>query len=131
MTVNEEWIKTNYNIFNREYWGDKLPGNLKFIVSMNKKSLGEAIYTCSKDQKITPVKIIISNFYPNTPEEIYKNALLHEMIHIYDFITNPEKYNDANRDKNNSHGKFFAYEMDRLNKLGWNVVIQMRRANLN
>lgn len=130
MTVSEEWMKTNYDIFNKKYWAGKLPGNLKFITNMNKASLGEAIYTCSKNQRITPVKIVISNFYPNTPEEIYKNALLHEMIHIYDYITNPEKYNDANRGKYNSHGKFFAYEMDRLNKLGCHVVVHMRKTYL-
>lgn len=125
MIVNVKWISENYNKFNKLYWNDQLPHNLKFKLSRAKRSWGFAAFKYDyPNNTIIPTELIISNYY-DSPEEVKLHTLLHEMIHIADYTFHPEHFIKNHRAVHgrhyNAHGWWFLKEAERINKFGWHV----------
>lgn len=103
------WVKENYIKFNALYFDNILPPvestRIVFEITNTKKikSLGT-----SYNQK--PYKIRI-NFRYDLPEIEYQDTLIHEMIHIWQYIMG---YTDC-------HGKHFKTKAKEINKYGWNI----------
>lgn len=104
----EEWVKERYNVFNLLFFDNILPKpneGIIFIVTNSKKikSLGSAYPT-------NPYKIRI-NFRYDLPEIEWEDTLLHEMIHIWEFLMG----------YSGGHGKTFKRKAKEINKYGWNI----------
>ena len=124
MLVTIDWIKKNYDVFNERYFDGVLPKNLEFKVSKSKHTWGYAQYRydCSANT-ITPLSITISNYY-DSPESVKLNTLIHEMIHIYDYVLNPNHYISNGRRvgrRYNAHGYWFLNQCERFKKYGFDI----------
>ena len=122
MIVTVDWIKKHYAEFNNRYFNNELPSNLTFKVSRSKSIWGYASYKYDyPNNTIIPQSITISNYY-DSPEGVKKNTLLHEMIHIYDYVLNPHHFiRNGRRVKYNAHGWFFNEQAIRLRQFGWDI----------
>jgi hypothetical protein len=125
MLVTKQWIEKNYNKFNDELFGGRLP-NIKFKVNKTCKSWGLASYLFDyKNDTIIPESITISNYY-DSPEYVKIQTLLHEMIHIADYTFNPEHFVQNHKPvsghKYNAHGFWFMKECRRINAYGIHKV---------
>lgn len=124
MLVTIDWIKNNYNKFNKMYWDNKLP-NIEFKLNRSKQSWGIASFQYDyPNDTIIPKSIAISNYY-DSPENVKLNTLLHEMIHIADYTFHPEHYiiNGKRRSGRSydAHGYWFQNEAKRIEKFGWTI----------
>lgn len=121
MKVSKKWIIKNYLEFNKKYFDNKLP-IVKFNIDHNKYVFGYADFENDYvNNTIIPYSISISNYY-DTPEEVKKNTLLHEMIHIYEYITYPMRFFGNRYKYYNGHGMFFQMNAALINKDGWNIL---------
>lgn len=104
------WMSNNYIKFNALYFNNILPP-----VNDKKRIIFEAVST----KKIKALGIayptkpykIKMNFRYDLPEIEWKNVLLHEMIHIWQFVM---EYKDA-------HGSTFKRKAKTINKDGWKI----------
>jgi len=122
MLVTTNWIKKNYDKFNKLYWDGKLP-NINFKLSRSRNSWGFASFKYDYPHStIHPISITMSNYY-DSPENVKLNTLLHEMIHIADYTFHPEHYIRNGRRVSghyyDAHGYWFKSEAARIEKFGW------------
>lgn len=124
MLVTVEWMKSNYDRFNAEYWEGSLPSDLSFKVSRSSSTWGYASYEFNlRRNEIKPTGITMSNYY-DSPEEVKLATLLHEMIHIADYHFHPWHFicNGRKVRGYDAHGPlFFQAEASRLKAYGWNI----------
>ena len=109
----KEWVKDIYNIYNALFFDCILPEpdeGIIFIVTNSKKikSLGSSYPT-------RPYKIRI-NFRYDLSDIEYENILLHEMIHIWQFLMG----------YSGGHGKTFKRKAKEFNKYGCNVQVSYK-----
>ena len=92
MTLTTTLLTKWYNQFNHTFFNDELPNtNINICVSKTKRALG------SCQVPLFGVKTIkVSQYYKRTEIE-YQATLIHEMIHLYEYI----------KFRTMSHGKFF------------------------
>jgi len=127
MLVTVDWIKENYKKFNEMYFDGALP-DIEFKVSRAKDTWGYAsfnyIYEHKKLKTIQPIAITISNYY-DSPENVKQTTLLHEMIHIKDYVFHPEHFVRNGRritaHSYDPHGWWFKNECNKLKKFGWDI----------
>ena len=122
MIVTKKWIEKNYNEFNRRYFDGVLP-QVKFHTSHSQRRWGYAAYVYDMvNNTVTPYSLTISNYY-DTSERVKQNTLLHEMIHIYEYYTYPERFvrHRKHERRYDAHGKFFQTIARRINRDGWNI----------
>ena len=124
MLVTIDWIKKNYEAFNELYFDGVLPKNLKFKVSKSKNTWGYAQYRYDyAGNTIVPLSITISNYY-DSPESVKLNTLIHEMIHIYDYVLNPNHFIFNGRRvgrRYNAHGYWFLNQCERFKEFGFDI----------
>lgn len=132
MIVTKEWMMDKYQEFNSKYFDNELPYEINFKISTRENQWGFAscrwIYIYSENRvKATNLEITMSNAY-DSPEHVKENTLIHEMIHILDYCTNPDYYvykdNKGWHHRRNydAHGPlFFQREAKRLTKYGFDV----------
>ena len=102
MKLNKDLIKKDFIKFNKEYFDGKLK-----IPLFELRSLKRALGLCYNNL------IVISSYY-DLPSRVYKDILLHEMIHLY---IRQNKLGD-----NKVHGRRFMSIANRINKQGgWNI----------
>ena len=115
MTLTLQFIETNFNVFNKKYFGNKLI-KPTFKITNTKNTLGQCSWTNSwkgcERIKINYV-IKISKYYDRT-EKDYCNTLIHEMIHLY------IRQNNI-KDTRPHHGQVFYSWANKINKDGWNI----------
>ena len=105
-----KWVTDNYKKFNSLYFDNLLPDPdgemIIFDITTDKryKSLGTAY-----DRKPYMIRI---NFRYDLPEIEYQDTLLHEMIHIWQYVIGYK----------GSHGKSFKKKAREINKYGWNIT---------
>jgi predicted SprT family Zn-dependent metalloprotease len=89
-------FKKKYNDFNKKYFDNKLPDDLEINFKLRRKNVfGEALREIDPFTKeIKHLEIRLNSIIKNFDEEYADGILLHEMIHIYQYIT--DTYNDAN-----------------------------------
>lgn len=122
MLVTISWIEENYNKFNNLYFDGCLP-KVTFKISRAKCTWGYASYRYNYRQNtVTPESITISNYY-DSPEYVKKTTLLHEMIHIFDYASNPHHFVKNNRKVRgyDAHGYWFKQQCERLKNFGWEI----------
>ena len=91
MLVTVSWIESNYRKYNKLYFGGILP-SIKFKISRSKKTWGYASYTYNRIRNtVNPEAITISNYF-DSPEDVKLTTLLHEMIHISVYPSNPRHF---------------------------------------
>jgi hypothetical protein len=118
MLVTTAWIAKNYEKFNKQFFDNKLPNNIKFKINRSKKSWGFAAYKFDwVNDTIKPYSITISNYY-DSPEKVKIQTLLHEMIHIADYTFHPEHFIKNGRKvsawRYNAHGWWFNEQAKRI-----------------
>ena len=127
--VTKQWILENYKKYNKKYWNNELPLNIEVGISRSKNTFGYAkcAFTNGKANKI---QLYISNYY-ELNEHSRLNTLLHEMIHIADYVKFPEHYINRKYVKYDSHGpEFFLKEAARINKDGWSITRYKEKSEL-
>lgn len=133
MKPDVKWLRDNYKLYNEKYFGGKLPEiDIKPSTRM-KTSWGYASYVARYDSYLK--KVVASNLSitVNTKFDIEekwcRNTLLHEMIHIFEYVTHFNnvfyKYDEKSRKivtlRYNAHGEFFLKKAAELNRDGWNI----------
>ncbi len=116
MQVDIHWVRQNFQRFNADYFGGKLP-EPRFVVGKARTRLG----SCSWKRKSRlgrttyyDFTIAISNYY-DQKEHDFQNVLLHEMIHLSIAYSGVKD--------SSSHGVVFRGMMERLNREGWNIQV--------
>ena len=137
MIVTKTWIETNYNKFNKLFWGGKLPV-VEFRVGMARNYWGYAEYKINYSKNtIKPFRITISNYY-DSPEYVKQQTLIHEMIHIADYYFHPEHFFKNGRRVSSrvydAHGAWFQDEAKRIEecssfKIGMRVTTEETKAS--
>ncbi len=124
MKLNLQFIRYNFDRFNRDYFDEKLPVP-KFAIGKAKMVLGSLNYKHKVSifgTKRYDYTIRLSSYYEQD-ERMYLNVLLHEMIHYY------IDYNNI-RDTS-MHGKVFRKIMNDLNKTyGWQMSVSTKIRNM-
>lgn len=110
-----EWMRYNYVIFNTLYFDNILPPDNMIIfepIIKRVNYLGKAYNSNSKfPSSKDPMKIRL-NFNYNMIELEWKNVLLHEMIHIWEYTMGYK----------GGHGKNFQRKAKEINKYGWGIT---------
>lgn len=133
MIVTTEWMKEYYTKFNKLAFGGQLPDIEMVINNRLNRCWGRAMYRLNISYgTCTPLKIeMVSK--RDCPEEVLKNILVHEMIHVEDYALHPDHF--IKRDyygsyKKNSgydaHGSWFQSECNRINSLNIGVTVTTR-----
>lgn len=122
MLVTLEWIKINFDKFNEMLWDGKLP-TPSFRINMSRRTWGRASYrTDRKNNCLKDFEITISNYY-DSPEYVKENTLIHEMIHLADYVFNPWHFLERRSRRYDSHGSlFFIPECKRIAEYGYNIT---------
>lgn len=129
MQIDVNWLSTNFNQFNKDYFNGELPLP-RFRISKARTRLGwlkvetksvshRHSKANSKDNR--EFTICLSNYWGGD-EFFFLNTLLHEMIHYYIVY---HRYKD-----DSPHGTIFRSQMERLNLLGWEVSISKKLCQL-
>ena len=129
MIVTTEWMEENYAKFNELAFGGQLP-NIKMVINNRlSRAWGRAMYRISLNYgTITPLRIeMVSK--RDCPEEVLRNILVHEMIHVLDYSSHPEHFlvkNYWRYTKNkgyDAHGSWFKGECNRINSMNLGVTV--------
>lgn len=124
MLVTIDWIKKNYEMFNKLYFDGVLPKNLQFKLSRSKRFWGYAQFKYDYlNNTVIPISITMSNYY-DSPESVKINTLIHEMIHIYDYVMNPKHFICNGRRvgrRYDAHGFWFLKQCERFKKFGFDI----------
>lgn len=111
MTLNIEFIESNFDRFNRQYFNNELV-KPAFEIMHTKSLLGQCKWKNVNGQRRN-YRIRISDYFAS-PEKQYQNTILHEMIHLY---IRQKGIKDTNR----HHGAVFYSHADRINRDGWHI----------
>ena len=131
MIVTTSWISENYSKFNNLCFDGTLP-TIKFKVNRSKTCWGFASFRYDFENNIIiPESITISNYY-DSPEEVKIQTLLHEMIHIKDYLSHPEHFVRNHRKVSgrtyNPHGEWFSEEANRIsNESGYKIATHVTK----
>ena len=122
-TPTVEFMKVVYNKMNKEFFFNYLPdeSELKLVVKPmgSNRDIGIAYYKKSIGGKknIVPVSMVLNSSYTLTLHG-WMEVILHEMIHISDYMSHPEHYYDKNY---KSHGNWFMGHSRKFQKIGFDV----------
>lgn len=115
MQIDILWLRNNFRLFNKQYFGGILP-EPRFHIGRSRTRLGSLSYKRGLlggryQQAFT---LSISNYYDQT-EYQFRNVLLHEMIHL--------SIAASHLRDTSPHGIIFRGIMSRLNSMGWNISV--------
>lgn len=116
-----------YDKFNREYFGDELPKDCTFYFSpLATKTYGKARLDFADTKSKAKYKIMLASAI-QTDRALIVDVLLHEMIHIWQYIyyvsTGKSSYLDRSIFDKTGHGVYFKRHMDRLNRIGFDINV--------
>ena len=113
LRISSEWAKRKYNEFNTRFFGGRLPKNISFEMSGTTNAVGDASCIVSNmpspgsvqvgDNFVGKLKIRLSSYFNDITETEAEEVLLHEMIHIWQYVTIPKAQWGANM-----HGTSFT-----------------------
>lgn len=134
MVVTVEWMRANYNKYNKILFGGKLP-EIEFVINNRMKCYGIANFRYKVNGvrlDIIPLRIQMTS-YRESDERYHLGTLVHEMIHIEDYTFHPEHYvyevgyGRWRKNKSyNSHGNWFLSEAERINSMNLGFEITVR-----
>ena len=118
----EEFLRVAYRKFNDEFFGNELP-SLEFRVKSkpSQRFVGLASYECNLLKRtITPIAITLNSSRTMTLHE-WLEVVLHEMVHIYDYVNNPEHFVGWSSRGYDAHGEWFLGFGSKFEKYGFHV----------
>ena len=123
------FLELVYGKMNRELFFGELPDakDLKLAIGFRPKSvaIGTAKYKIFKNQaKVVPVSLVLNGARMTTLHG-WIEIVLHEMIHIYDFVFHPEHFLKDKRyrkEKYNPHGEWFLSMCENFKRYGMNIA---------
>jgi len=114
-----ELIPHIYEYLNNTYFNGMCPKSILFKKSTSKEALGVAMYDKVRGRELFRMKVNMKMI--GNDMILFIDTLLHEMIHLYLYRKGLDQHrNDILQD---GHGVYFQAEMNRLNKLGFNISI--------
>lgn len=125
ITVTISLIKQMIQVINKELFNNQLNLNVPILLSNSKKSLAQVNFQIRQGQDITLTAIRVSKHIIFT-EELLKNTLAHELIHVYEIQI-------LNRKPGHSYA--FKNKMDELNynhpsyKISLKEVAQVKKSS--
>lgn len=103
-----------FNDINAECFNNELQ-NIPLKITRTKNSLGYFKYSRNRTtREVFDMSISISNLFKFTETKL-KNIMAHEMIHYWVAMNYNEKEH---------HGYYFIQNMNRLNKMGYNISVK-------
>lgn len=108
-------LKSSYNRYNKEFFDGKLPDIDLYIAPSLTGSYGLA-YPTLNSKSGAPAIALSWKFTKNATEEAIHGVLLHEMVHVHDYVNN--RYGE-------NHGPIFRSKLDGINK-AWKRESQKR-----
>lgn len=115
----QDWMRHNYLIFNTLYFDNLLPPADMIIFEPIIKKVNYLGIAYPPHGKVVsrgdPMRIRL-NFNYIIVELEWKNVLLHEMIHIWEYTMG----------KVGGHGKMFKMKMNEINKYGWGITTRYK-----
>jgi len=121
----QEFLETAYEIMNEEFFGNQLPKpeRLLFIIKSLPRSnfIGMASYRINRfEQTITPTAITLNSSRTLTLHE-WLEVVLHEMVHVCDYVNYPEHFLGYGGRYYDSHGTWFLNYGKQFEKDGFHV----------
>lgn len=121
-TPTVDFVRNVYNKMNKEFFFNCLPtdNEIKFEVvnQVRNRMAGEAI--AQQDlvtKEIAVKKLVVNGAFTFTLHD-WMETILHEMIHVCDYVNFPQHFDDKNYDP---HGSWFMNEGKRFTKYGFDV----------
>ena len=104
-----DFLETAYGIFNDEFFGGRLPMGLGFQVKIQptKNYIGLASCVYNYRSGIVKSKSVTLNGSRTLTMHEWLEVVLHEMIHILDYETNPQHFLGRSRRSYDPHGPWF------------------------
>lgn len=138
MIVTTEWMRVNYDKFNKSLFGGQLPMVRFAINNRLTRAWGRARGSISwRNGTVTPVLIEMTD-KRDMPENAQESILVHEMIHILDYCTNPQHYVTKKYTYRgltyvavrgyDSHGSWFQSECNRINAMNLGFTVHTKVA---
>lgn len=118
-----DWLKRKYNEFNMKFFGNQLPKNLEFNIDHDQgraacagchasnSPTGDPNEIKNGNSYISNLHITASDYLNNITEKEAAQALIHEMIHIWQYMHMPI----SDWANNNGHGQSFQSKMNEIN----------------
>lgn len=104
-------FKSLYDEYNRKYFHSMLP-DIPIELSSRMKKSGGVAHAVREGSMYKPTRIQISTYFLKHPDQ-YKGILLHEMAHVYMYVTHTAI--DYHRKfKNDAHGIEFQQLLKKL-----------------
>ena len=118
-----KFLENAYRIFNRKFFGDRLPQRLVFQIKAQptQSYVGLAYYEYNnRTGSVRAVAITLNSARTLTLHE-WLEVVLHEMIHVLDYETNPRSFVGYMRRAYDAHGAWFLNEGKKYEKYGFHV----------
>lgn len=118
-----DFLETAYGIFNRKFFGGRLPTRLLFKVKVQPTAsyIGMASYIYDYGRgRIKATAITLNGSRTLTLHE-WLEVVLHEMIHVLDYETNPLHFTGYTGRTYDAHGTWFMNEGSKYEKQGFHV----------
>ena len=119
----QEFLETSYNLFNEKFFNNSLPERLLFMVSNAPRAryMGLAGYRINNyAETIIPTYIKLNSSRKMTVHN-WLEVVLHEIIHILDYQTNPSHFLYGNKNSYDSHGSWFLNKGKEFESEGFHV----------
>ena len=121
-TPTVEFMKVVYNKMNKEFFFGCLPSEneIKFEVANQIRGGFVGLTFAERDaitREITVKKLVLNGIFTLTIHN-WMETILHEMIHICDYVNFPQHFDDSKYD---AHGDWFMKEGKRFKKFGFSV----------
>ena len=127
--VTDSWLRSKYVHFNEMFWNGALPDIPLDVVhddsSFWKNCYAAAEYTPNQQNKtVEDLRIRFTDCHWWLTEKHYEELLLHEMIHIDDYMTHQDYYSVPwyLRDEDNEHGEYFMTKAAEISEHGWMIT---------
>ena len=112
-----------YAIFNSKFFGGTLPPRLAFIIKSQptKSYIGTASYVYDNYRHSVKATAITLNAANTLTLHEWLEVVLHEMIHVLDYETNPQHFLGYMRRSYDAHGYWFMEQGKKYEKWGFHV----------
>ena len=129
MVATEEYVMGRYNEYNRKFFGGKLPQLPIVILNVKPGYIGRAVTKFDPIKGVSrPLRVEIVG-HVDIPENELCNVIIHEMVHILDYVEHPEHYLVFDKDKGyyvlrggyDAHGEWFQSVANHLSQYGFRV----------
>lgn len=120
---SKEFLETSYNLLNEKFFNNSLPHDLNFIITKAPKAhyMGLSTYRCNNlTETVYPIAIKLNGVRKMTVHN-WLEVVLHEMIHVLDYKTNPNHFLFGNKKYYDAHGSWFLNKGKEFVSEGFNV----------